>query len=142
MNLIFLGPPGAGKGTQAVKLCKEYKIPHISTGNILRAAIVQKTKMGLAAKKHIDAGDLVPDEVVVGIVKDRLNEQDCKKGYLLDGFPRTLVQARSLSEFANIDIAIFIDVDDKTLRKRLANRRTCWNYSASIKLTISLKSLV
>jgi adenylate kinase len=131
MNLIFLGPPGAGKGTQAQKVCEKYDIPHISTGNILRAAIAQGTKMGLEAKKHIDAGNLVPDEVVVGIVEDRLKEDDCKKGYLLDGFPRTIAQAESLSKFADIDLAVLVDVDDESLIKRLSSRRTCKDCSAT-----------
>ena len=131
MNLIFLGPPGAGKGTQAVMISEKYKIPHISTGNILRAALAKGTQMGIAAKKHIDAGNLVPDEVVIEIVKDRLEEDDCKEGYLLDGFPRTLVQAQKLSEFALIDLAILVDVDDKTLVRRLSNRRTCVDCAAA-----------
>ena len=131
MNLIFLGPPGAGKGTQAQRVCEKYSIPHISTGNILRAAIAQGTKMGLEAKKHIDAGDLVPDEVVIGIVKDRLEESDCEKGYLLDGFPRTIAQAESLAGFADIDMAVLVDVDDESLVRRLSSRRTCEDCSAT-----------
>lgn len=134
MNLIFLGPPGAGKGTQAQMVCEKYSIPHVSTGNMLRAAIAQETKMGLEAKKHMDAGNLVPDEVVIGIVKDRLQEDDCKKGYLLDGFPRTIAQAESLSSFADINISILVDVDDKPLIKRLSSRRTCEDCSATYDL--------
>ena len=135
MNLIFLGPPGAGKGTQAAKVCEKYGIPHISTGNILRAAIAAGTKMGLEAKKYIDAGDLVPDEVVVGIVEDRLKEGDCKKGYLLDGFPRTVAQAESLSKFADIEMALLVDVADESLVKRLSSRRTCEDCSATYDVT-------
>lgn len=131
MNLVFLGPPGAGKGTQAAMVCKKYDIPHISTGNMLRAAIAQGTKMGLEAKKHIDAGNLVPDEVVIGIVEDRLKQDDCKKGYLLDGFPRTIAQAIKLDEFATLDLAVLVDVDDDALVKRLSSRRTCEDCSAT-----------
>lgn len=131
MNLIFLGPPGAGKGTQAQMVCEKYNIPHISTGNMLRAAIAQGTEMGLEAKKHIDAGNLVPDEVVVGIVADRLKEGDCKKGYLLDGFPRTIAQAEALAGLAEIDLALLVDVSDESLIKRLSSRRTCEDCSAT-----------
>jgi adenylate kinase len=131
MNLVFLGPPGAGKGTQAAMVCKKYDIPHISTGNILRAAIAEGTKMGIEAKKHIDAGNLVPDEVVIGIVEDRLSQDDCKKGYLLDGFPRTIAQAKKLDEFASLDIAVLVDVDDEALVERLSSRRTCEDCSAT-----------
>jgi len=134
MNLIFLGPPGAGKGTQAQMVCEKYSIPHVSTGNMLRAAIAQKTKMGLEAKKHMDAGNLVPDEVVIGIVKERIQENDCENGYLLDGFPRTIAQAESLAGFADIDIAILVDVDDAPLVKRLSSRRTCEDCSATYDL--------
>ncbi len=129
--MIFLGPPGAGKGTQAQKVCEKYSIPHISTGNILRAAMAQGTQMGQEAKKHVNAGNLVPDEVVVGIVKDRLQEDDCKKGYLLDGFPRTIAQAESLSSFAEIDLAVLVDVPDESLIRRLSSRRTCKDCSAT-----------
>jgi adenylate kinase len=130
MNLIFLGPPGAGKGSQAQLVCEKYNIPHISTGNMLREAIAQGTEMGLEAKKHIEAGNLVPDEVVVGIVKDRLKESDCEKGYVLDGFPRTMAQAETLSGFADIDLAILVDVSDEPIIKRLSGRRTCEDCSA------------
>ncbi len=136
MNLIFLGPPGAGKGTQAQKVCQKYEIPHISTGNILRAAMAQGTKMGLEAKKHVDAGNLVPDEVVVGIVEDRLKEDDCKKGYLLDGFPRTIAQAESLAGFADIDLAVLVDVPDESLIRRLSSRRTCKDCSATYDISM------
>ncbi len=131
MNLIFLGPPGAGKGTQAAMVCEKFETAHISTGNMLRAAISQGTKMGLEAKKHIDAGDLVPDEVVIGIVRDRLLEDDCNNGYLLDGFPRTITQAVKLDEFETLDLVILVDADDKTLIKRLSSRRTCEDCSAT-----------
>jgi adenylate kinase len=131
MNLVFLGPPGAGKGTQAAMVCKKYDIPHISTGNILRAAIAEGTEMGIEAKKHIDAGNLVPDEVVIGIVEDRLSQDDCKKGYLLDGFPRTIAQAKKLDEFASLDLAVLVDVDDEALVERLSSLRTCEDCSAT-----------
>ncbi|MCK5128521.1 MAG: adenylate kinase [Clostridiales bacterium] len=131
MNLVFLGPPGAGKGSQAALVCEKYSIPHISTGNMLRAAIAQKTSMGLAAKKNIDAGNLVPDDVVIEIVKQRLAEDDCKNGYLLDGFPRTIAQAQKLDEFATLDLVILVDVDDKSIIKRLSRRRTCVDCSST-----------
>jgi adenylate kinase len=130
MNLIFLGPPGAGKGSQAQLVCEKYKIPHISTGNMLREAIAQGTKMGLEAKKNVDAGNLVPDEVVVGIVKDRLEEDDCRNGYILDGFPRTIAQAESLAGFTDIDLALLVDSSDESIIKRLSSRRTCRDCSA------------
>lgn len=131
MNLVFLGPPGAGKGSQAQLICDKYTIPHISTGNMLREAIAQKTAMGLEAQKHMDAGNLVPDTVVIGIVKDRLTEDDCKKGYLLDGFPRTIAQAKELDAFASLDLALLVDVEDDVLVKRLSSRRTCEVCSAT-----------
>lgn len=103
MNIIFLGPPGAGKGTQAVRVCERLGIPQISTGDILRRAIKEGTPTGLAAKAYIDRGDLVPDSVVIDIVRERLAQPDCKSGYLLDGFPRTVAQAEALASFAKID---------------------------------------
>ena len=125
MNIIFLGPPGAGKGTQAQIVCKKLGIPQVSTGDMLRAAIAAGTEMGIKAKSYMDQGQLVPDEVVIGIVKDRLAGEDCRKGYILDGFPRTVEQARALSEFAQIDVAINLDVPDDVLIKRLSGRRVC-----------------
>src|SRR5690554_341217 len=98
MRLILLGPPGAGKGTQAELICKHYKIPHISTGDMLREARQKKTELGLKARKYMDSGQLVPDDVVVGIVRDRLNQSDCAQGFLLDGFPRTVEQALALEQ--------------------------------------------
>ena len=118
MNLVFLGPPGAGKGTQAVGVCEKYGLPHISTGDILRSEIKQQTKLGLEAKKYMDAGQLVPDEVVIGIVASRLTQPDCKNGFLFDGFPRTLPQAEALAEKVDIEIAINIDVPE-TVANRL-----------------------
>ncbi|RLB62820.1 MAG: adenylate kinase, partial [Deltaproteobacteria bacterium] len=98
MNLILLGPPGAGKGTQAKKMVDKLGIPQISTGDILRAAVKDETAMGIEAKKYMDAGKLVPDEVVIGIIRDRIKESDCTQGYILDGFPRTVAQAEALDE--------------------------------------------
>ena len=125
MNIIFLGPPGAGKGTQAQILCQRLGIPQVSTGDMLRAAIAAGTEMGLKAKEYMDQGQLVPDEVVIGIVKDRLADADCQKGYILDGFPRTVEQAAALGTFAKIDVAINLDVPDDVLVKRLSGRRVC-----------------
>ena len=125
MNIIFLGPPGAGKGTQAQIVCQRLGIPQVSTGDMLRAAIAAGTEMGRKAKEYMDQGQLVPDEVVIGIVKDRLADPDCQKGYILDGFPRTVEQAKALSTFAKIDVAINLDVPDDGLVKRLSGRRVC-----------------
>ncbi len=125
MNIIFLGPPGAGKGTQAQIVCQRLGIPQVSTGDMLRAAIAAGTEMGRKAKEYMDQGQLVPDEVVIGIVRDRLTDADCQKGYILDGFPRTVEQAKALSTFAKIDVAINLDVPDDVLVKRLSGRRVC-----------------
>lgn len=125
MYLVFLGAPGAGKGTQATRVCDKYNIPHISTGDILRANIKAGTALGVEAKGYIDKGLLVPDEVVIGLVKQRLAEADCQKGFLLDGFPRTIQQAKALGEFAKITYAINIAVDEKLVVDRIAGRRMC-----------------
>ena len=125
MNVIFLGPPGAGKGTQAVRICERLGIPQISTGDILRRAIKEQTPTGLAAKAYIDAGALVPDSVVIDIVRERLAQEDCQKGYVLDGFPRTVPQAQALVGFADIDAVVDIDVSDEKLIARLSGRRGC-----------------
>ena len=125
MNIIFLGPPGAGKGTQAQRVCDALKIPQISTGDILRRAIKEQTPTGLEAKSYIDAGKLVPDEVVIAIVRERLAMEDCQNGYILDGFPRTVPQAEALSQFANIDAVVDLDVADEVLVNRLSGRRVC-----------------
>ena len=125
MNIIFLGPPGAGKGTQAQRVCDALKIPQISTGDILRRAIKEQTPTGLEAKSYIDAGKLVPDEVVIAIVRERLAMEDCQNGYILDGFPRTAPQAEALSQFANIDAVVDLDVADEVLVNRLSGRRVC-----------------
>lgn len=124
MRLILLGGPGAGKGTQANFITEEYGIPQISTGDMLRAAVKTGTPMGLEAKKIMDAGGLVSDEIIIGIVKDRLAEDDCKEGYLLDGFPRTLPQADAMKENGiDIDYVVEIAVDDTEIIKRMSGRR-------------------
>ena len=130
MNLILLGGPGAGKGTQAKKLIEKFNIPQISTGDILRAAVKEGTEMGRKAKEYMDAGKLVPDEVVIGIIKDRLAQPDCKQGFILDGFPRTVPQAEALDKVlvglgSKIDHVVSIDVDEEALVARLTGRRTC-----------------
>jgi adenylate kinase len=130
MNLILLGPPGAGKGTQAKKLTEELHIPQISTGDMLRQAAKDGTKLGLAAKKLFDAGKLVPDDVVIGLVAERIGRNDCKNGFMLDGFPRTTAQADALTDMLKaqrqrIDHVAFVHVDDDVLVARLAGRRTC-----------------
>ena len=127
MNVIFLGPPGAGKGTQAVRVCERLGIPQISTGDILRRAMKEGTPTGLAAKSYVDKGLLVPDEVVIAIVRERLAMEDCRKGYILDGFPRTVPQAEALAQFAQIDAVIDIEVSDEKLIERLSGRRVCLN---------------
>lgn len=126
MNIILLGAPGAGKGTQAAVLSEHYNIPTISTGNIIREALRTGTEMGKKAKSYMDAGQLVPDEVVIGIVKDRLAEDDCKDGFILDGFPRTIPQAEALDKMGvNIEYVIDIEVSDERIINRLSGRRVC-----------------
>ena len=130
MNLILLGPPGSGKGTQAQMIMERYHMPQISTGDILRAAVQDKTTLGIEAKKYMDEGRLVPDDVVVGIVRDRLKSPDCSGGFLLDGFPRTVPQAESLDTtltqmHRQLDYVISIGVDGDELMRRLTGRRTC-----------------
>ena len=126
MKLILLGAPGAGKGTQAEFISDKCNIPTISTGNIIRAALKNGTEMGLVAKSYIDAGSLVPDEVVIGIVKERLSEEDCKNGYILDGFPRTIPQAEALDEMGDtVDVVLSLEVDDNEIVKRMSGRRVC-----------------
>ena len=125
MNIIFLGPPGAGKGTQAQRICAALGIPQVSTGDILRRAIKEQTPTGLKAKSFIDAGKLVPDEVVIAIVEERLKEADCQKGYILDGFPRTVPQAEALDTIAKIECALSLEVPDEVIEPRMTGRRTC-----------------
>ena len=131
MNIIFLGPPGAGKGTQAQRVCDELKIPQISTGDILRRAIKEETPVGLKAKAYVESGKLVPDEILVEIIKDRLAQDDCKPGYILAGFPRTVPQAEALEKIAKIDVVVEIAVADEALVKRLSGRRVCLNCGAT-----------
>ena len=126
MKLILLGAPGAGKGTQAEKICEKLSIPTISTGNIIRAALKNGTEMGKKAQKFIDAGQLVPDDVVIGIIKERLFEDDCKDGFILDGFPRTIPQAEALDEMGiEIDCVLSIEVPDEKIVARMSGRRVC-----------------
>ena len=130
MNLILLGPPGAGKGTQATRIVEKYKVPHISTGDIFRENIKNNTPLGQKAQEYMNKGELVPDQLVVDIALDRLGKDDCKNGFLLDGFPRTVFQAEALDKFLKdkgkgIDLVINIEVEDKMLIERLDARRVC-----------------
>ncbi|TCL45448.1 adenylate kinase [Harryflintia acetispora] len=132
MNLILLGAPGAGKGTQAQVICEHLHIPTISTGNCLREAVQNGTEMGKAAKSYMDSGKLVPDEVVIGIIKDRLAQEDCKDGFILDGFPRTVPQAEALDKMGvEIDRVIDLEVSDEAILKRMSGRRVCQKCGAS-----------
>ena len=132
MNIIFLGAPGAGKGTQAEKVSEHFGIPAISTGAIIRAAIKGGTPMGKAAKAYAESGALVPDEVVIGIIKERLVEDDCKNGFILDGFPRTVPQAEALDKMGvAIDLVISIEVRDEAIVERMSGRRVCEKCGAS-----------
>ena len=132
MKLILLGAPGAGKGTQAEILCDKLHIPTISTGNILRAAVKDGTPMGLKAKSYMDAGALVPDDVIVGIVKERLAQPDCANGFILDGMPRTIVQAEALEKMGvEIDKALNIQADENLIIERMSGRRVCAKCGAS-----------
>ena len=125
MKIIFLGAPGSGKGTHATRVKTELGVPHISTGDIFRANIKGGTPLGLLAKSYIDKGALVPDDVVIKIVADRLAQEDCKGGFILDGFPRTISQAQALEEITPIDVVINLVVDDEAIVKRVAGRRMC-----------------
>ncbi|WP_164218783.1 adenylate kinase [Virgibacillus sp. YIM 98842] len=130
MNLILMGLPGAGKGTQAKEINKKYNIPHISTGDMFRLAIKEGTELGNKAKAYMDEGNLVPDEVTIGIVRERLSKDDCSNGFLLDGFPRTIAQAEALQELLadmneSIDYVIHVDVPEEKLVERLTGRRIC-----------------
>ena len=125
MKLIFLGPPGAGKGTQAAGVSAHLGVPHVSTGDMFRSAIRNQTPTGLEAKRYLDAGELVPDSVTIAMVKERLSMDDCKKGYLLDGFPRTVEQAIALDDISAPDAVVDIEVPDERLLSRLTGRRIC-----------------
>jgi len=132
MNLIFLGAPGAGKGTQAAIVSEKLGIPTISTGNLLRAAAAAGTKAGLEAKSYMDKGALVPDETVVGVLKDRIAEPDCEKGFLLDGFPRNTAQAQVLEDLGvKIDLVISLEVEDEEIMERMSGRRVCLKCGAT-----------
>ena len=132
MNLILLGAPGAGKGTQAEIICAKLNIPSISTGNILRAAVKEGTEMGLKAKSFMDAGALVPDEVIIGILKERLAQDDCTNGFILDGVPRTIAQAESLEKAGiRFDDVISIEIPDEAIMERMSGRRVCEHCGAS-----------
>ena len=135
MKLILLGAPGAGKGTQAEILCKELDIPTISTGNILRAAIKNGTPTGLKAKSFMDAGQLVPDEVIIGIITERVAEEDCANGYILDGVPRTIAQAEAMEQAGIVfDAVVSIEISDETIMERMSGRRVCETCGASYHL--------
>lgn len=135
MNIILLGAPGAGKGTQAEKICEAYNIPIVSTGNMIREAVKNGTEMGLRAKALIEAGKLVADEVVIGIVKDRLSQADCENGFVLDGFPRTIPQAEALDKMGiKIDKVISIEVPDEKIVARMSGRRVCLDCGATYHL--------
>lgn len=132
MKLILLGAPGAGKGTQAEILSRLLNIPTISTGNILRAAMKNGTPVGLKAKEYVESGKLVPDDAIIGIVRERLSEDDCKNGYILDGMPRTIPQAEALEKVGiHIDTALSIEISDETIIERMAGRRTCKDCSTT-----------
>ena len=135
MKLILLGAPGAGKGTQAERLCKQLNIPTISTRNILRAAIKDGTPTGLKAKSYMDAGKLVPDEVIIGIITERLAQEDCRNGYILDGVPRTIAQAEAMEKAGiTFDDVISIEIADETIMQRMSGRRVCESCGASYHL--------
>lgn len=135
MKLIFLGPPGAGKGTQAAGVSAHLGVKHISTGDMFRSAIKNQTPVGLEAKKYLDAGELVPDSVVIDMVRERLAMDDCQKGYLLDGFPRTVDQAVALDEICAPEAVVDIQVPDERLTDRLTGRRVCAKCSGTFHLT-------
>ena len=135
MKMILLGAPGAGKGTQAEIISKQLNIPTISTGNILRAAVKNGTPIGLKAKEYMDAGALVPDEVIIGVITERLAQPDCANGYILDGVPRTLAQADALEAAGvHFDAVVSIEISDEEIEKRMTGRRTCLNCGATKKL--------
>ena len=135
MNLILLGAPGAGKGTQAEIICEKFSIPSISTGNIIRESVKNGTEMGLKAKSYMDSGELVPDAVVIGIIKERLAQDDCQNGFILDGFPRTIPQAEALDQMGVvIDRVVSIEVADEKIAARMSGRRVCAKCGASYHL--------
>lgn len=131
MNLILLGAPGAGKGTLASYLIEKMGVPSVSTGNILREAIANKTELGQKAKAFMDAGQLVPDQLVIDLLQDRIAQDDCKNGFILDGFPRTIPQAEALDQIASIDCALSLEVDDAVIEGRMTGRRVCLKCGAT-----------
>ncbi len=142
MKTLLMGPPGAGKGTQAVILAEKLGIPHISTGDMFRKAVKEQTPLGVEAKRYMDSGQLVPDEVTIGIVRERLAEADCVNGFLLDGFPRTVFQAEALDDIltklgTQLDVALNIDVDSEALIGRITGRRMCRNCGKPYHVTFS-----
>ena len=142
MKIILLGAPGAGKGTQAEKICEKFNIPAISTGNIIREALRSGTEMGLKAKSYMDEGKLVPDEVVIGIIKERLAKEDCASGFILDGFPRTIPQAEALDKMGIvIDKVVDIEVADDKIAARMSGRRVCEKCGASYHLEFKKPSV-
>jgi adenylate kinase len=149
MNIIFMGPPGAGKGTQAEQIVNEFHVPHISTGDAFRLAMSQGTPLGIEAKKYVDQGLLVPDDITIGIVRERIQAADCDKGFLLDGFPRTISQAEALDDIVGtmgkkIDCVINLTVDRKLLLARLTGRRICKSCGATYHVVFNppIKALV
>jgi adenylate kinase len=139
MRIIFLGAPGSGKGTQSKLVAKDFGIPQLSTGDILREAVKNGTEVGKEAKRFMDAGDLVPDQIIVGIIKDRTAENDCQKGFILDGFPRTVEQADALQEMFNqsgqsLDRVVYLEIDPEKVIERLTGRRVCSNCGAEFHL--------
>lgn len=137
LNIIMLGAPGAGKGTQARQLSLKYNIPHISTGDILREAVKNRTPLGLKAKSYLDSGKLVPDDVIIDVVKERLEQDDCRNGFILDGFPRTIAQAEALNSVRGDLKVININVDEAELIKRLSGRRVCRKCGANYHIIYS-----
>ena len=130
MKIVILGAPGAGKGTQAELIAKKYDIAHLSTGEILRKNITTRTKLGKKAQTYVNKGKLVPDDIIIDLMKEKMRSKECKKGFILDGFPRTIAQATALNEVSNIDIVLNIDVNPSILIKRLSGRRSCANCGA------------
>lgn len=139
MKLIFLGPPGAGKGTQAERIAERFEIAHISTGDMLRSEIRNATPLGAAAKSYLDRGELVPDSVIIDMVRERIGREDCRNGFLLDGFPRTVAQAEALSGFTDVDFAVNIDVPSDRLVKRISGRRMCPDCGAAYHVSMYAK---
>ena len=142
MRLVLLGPPGVGKGTQAVRLSKRLGVPHISTGDMFREALAKKTALGLSAKEYMDSGKLVPNEITIGLVRDRLENPDCSRGFILDGFPRDVAQAEALKKIlkslgVSLDAAVYIDAGPDIVVKRITGRRVCEDCGATYHMTFN-----